>query len=167
MDIVENKRFWRVLWVLGGLLGASGAAAQSRISLQQAGSRTGRDFTPVYEGREVVVSGQVNSRPILAADSYYLAIQDGTSYGLVLQGPEARFHDLEPGDWVEATGSIARRGGRPVLMPRDIHKLDILLLRVQRNSRFPKSPHSGTWEFWSQPRASSRIEIRMRAAICW
>lgn len=123
MDIVENKRFWRVLWVLGGLLGASGAAAQSRISLQQAGSRTGRDFTPVYEGREVVVSGQVNSRPILAADSYYLAIQDGTSYGLVLQGPEARFHDLEPGDWVEATGSIARRGGRPVLMPRDIHKL--------------------------------------------
>jgi signal transduction histidine kinase len=110
--------------LLGALLVVGVAGAQSRVSLQQAGSRTGKDFTPVYEDREVVVSGQVNSPPILAADAYYLAIQDGTGYGLVMQAAaESRFHEFEPGDWVEAKGAISRRGGRPVLLPREIHRL--------------------------------------------
>jgi signal transduction histidine kinase len=127
MDIVENKRRWRGRWLLAGLLGgflAAGAdTAPAPVSLQQAGSRAGKDFTPAYEGRDVTVSGQVNTRPFLAADVYYMAIQDGTGYGLLLQGTEARFREFEPGDWVEATGTIVRRGGRPVLQPRDIHKL--------------------------------------------
>jgi signal transduction histidine kinase/CheY-like chemotaxis protein len=126
MDIVETKRLWRGRWLVGllvGILAAACASAQSHISLQQAGSREGRDFTPVYEGREVVVSGQVNSRPVLAADVYYLAIQDATWFGLLMQGAESRFHDFEPGDWVEATGTLLRRGGRPVLLPREIHRL--------------------------------------------
>lgn len=126
MDRVENKRFVSdrrcLAGLLAGILAAGCAAAQSHVTLQQAGSREGRDFTAAYEGREVAVSGQVNSRPVLAADVYYLAIQDDTAFGLLLQGAESRFHDLEPGDWVEATGTIVRRGGRPVMLPKEIRR---------------------------------------------
>ena len=100
----------------------STASAQVRLTLQQAGSRTGPDFVPVYEGKEIVVVGQVSSRPIPVTDSYYLPIQDDAQYGLMLQGPESRFREFEPGDWVEAQGTLVRRGGRPLLIPRDIHR---------------------------------------------
>ncbi len=97
-------------------------SAQTRLSLEQAGSRVPPDFVPAYEGKEIVVGGQVSSRPIVVTDSFYLPIQDDAQYGLVLQGAEWRFRGLEPGDWVEAQGTLVRRGGRPVLVPRDIRR---------------------------------------------
>ena len=84
--------------------------------------RAGPDYVPAYEGKDVIVAGQVSARPTLITDSYYLAIQDEAQYGMMLQGPEARFRGLEPGDWVEAEGTIIRRGGRPILIPRNLSR---------------------------------------------
>ncbi len=50
-----------------------------KITLEQAGSRTGRDRVPAYEGKDVVVTGQISARPIWITDSYYVAIQDDAS----------------------------------------------------------------------------------------
>ena len=97
-------------------------SAQTRLSLEQAGSRVAPDYVAAYEGQEVVVAGQVSAHPILVTDSFYLPIQDEAQYGLLLQGAEWRFRGLEPGDWVEAQGTLVRRGGRPTLVPRDIRR---------------------------------------------
>ena len=111
---------WLLVFGWAALAGA--ASAQIRLSLEQAESRLAPDYVPSYEGKEVVVAGQVSSRPILVTDSYYLPIQDDAQYGLLLQGAEWRFRGLDPGDWVEAQGTLVRRGGRPLLVPREIRK---------------------------------------------
>ena len=71
----------------------------------------------------MLVSGQVSTPPIWITDSFYLAIQDAGAYGLLLQGTAAQFQGFEPGDWVEAQGLLARRGGRPILLPRDVRRI--------------------------------------------
>ena len=105
------------------LASAMVASAQDKVTLQQAGSRVAPDFTPKYEGEEILVSGQVSAAPIWITDSYYLAIQDAGAYGLLLQGASHQFQGLEPGDWVEAQGLLARRGGRPILLPREVRRI--------------------------------------------
>jgi signal transduction histidine kinase len=98
------------------------AGAETRMTLQQAASRTPPDFTPVHDGAEVIVSGQVSSVAIWESDAYYLPIQDEAAYGLLLQGSEGQFQGLEPGDWLEARGVIELQGGQPVLVPRAIRR---------------------------------------------
>jgi signal transduction histidine kinase len=97
---------------------------QVRLTLEQAGSRRGPDLIPAYEDKEVAVRGQVSSRPVLTPagdlNTYYLPIQDEASYGLLLQGDAARFNAVQPGDWIEVTGTLERRAGMPVLLPREI-----------------------------------------------
>jgi signal transduction histidine kinase len=94
-----------------------------KITLEEAGSRTGRDRVPTFEGRDVMVTGQVSTRPIWITDSYYVAIQDDTSFGLLLRPEITQVPDLMPGDWVEAEGIIAKRAGLPILLPRNLHRL--------------------------------------------
>jgi signal transduction histidine kinase len=96
---------------------------QTKITLEQAGSRTGRDRVPAYEGMEVVVSGQVSTRPIWITDSYYVAIQDNTLFGLILRPEIPQLPDLTPGDWVEAQGIVSKRGGLPILLPHAVRRL--------------------------------------------
>lgn len=97
---------------------------QVRLTLQQAGSRTGPDLVPVYEGKEVALRGQASSKPLWTAagdlNTYDLPIQDEAAYGLLLEGDSARFSGLQPGDWIEVTGTVERRDGMPVLLPREI-----------------------------------------------
>ncbi len=97
--------------------------APTKITLEQAGSRTGRDLVPVYEGKDVVVTGQVSTRPIWITDSYYVAIQDEAFFGLLLRPEIPQLPDLTPGDWVEAQGTILKRGGLPILVPRTVRRL--------------------------------------------
>ena len=99
------------------------AAPPIRITLEQAGSRTGRDRVPAYEDRDVVVTGQVSAKPIWITDSYYVAIQDDTFYGLVLRPEIPQLPDLTPGDWVEAQGTISKRAGLPILVPHAVRRL--------------------------------------------
>ena len=95
----------------------------TKITLEQAGSRTGVDLVPAYEGREVMVSGQVSAKPIWITDSYYVAIQDDTFFGLILRPEIPQLPDLTPGDWVEAQGIISKRAGLPILLPHSVHRL--------------------------------------------
>jgi signal transduction histidine kinase/CheY-like chemotaxis protein len=96
---------------------------QVKLTLQEAGSRTGRDMVPTYEGKDVVVTGQISSAPIWITDSYYLAIQDEVPYGLMLRPDTKQLQGLVPGDWVEAEGTLSKRAGLPVLIPKNIRRL--------------------------------------------
>jgi signal transduction histidine kinase/CheY-like chemotaxis protein len=102
---------------------AAWCVAQPAVTLQQAGSRTGPDFVPAFEGQELTVQGQVSSKPLWAVDVYYLPIQDATDYGLLLAASESQLKAFAPGDWVEAAGSIIKRAGLPVLSARTIRKI--------------------------------------------
>ena len=97
--------------------------APVKITLEQAGSRTGRDRVPTYEGQNVVVTGQVSTKPIWITDSYFVAIQDNTSFGLLLKPEIPQLPDLTPGDWVEAEGIVSKRAGLPILLPRTVRRL--------------------------------------------
>ena len=101
---------------------AASLSAQTRLTLQQAGSRMAPDWTPVYDGKEVLVSGQVSAAPVWVSESLYLAIQDQAGYGLLLEGSERQFRDFAPGDWVESQGPIARHAGLAVLIPRTLRR---------------------------------------------
>lgn len=91
-----------------------------RITLQQAGSRTGRDRVPAYEGKDVVVAGQISAAPIWITDTYYLPIQDDIPFGLLLRPDITQLQGFAPGDWVEAQGTISRRAGLPILVTRTL-----------------------------------------------
>jgi hypothetical protein len=124
MEVYGSKRFIRVhpcpsvaIFLLSLTL-----TAQTRLTLQQAGSRMAPDWTPVYDGKEVTVSGQVSAPPIWVSESLFLAIQDQAGYGLILEGSEKQFRDFAPGDWVESEGSISRHAGLAVLVPRTLRR---------------------------------------------
>jgi signal transduction histidine kinase len=100
--------------------GQTKPAPQTRITLEQAGSRTGRDRVPAYEGKDVVVSGQISSRPIWIADAYYVPIQDDAPFGLLLRPEVTQLPGFAPGDWVEAQGIVSKRAGLPILVTRSL-----------------------------------------------
>src|SRR5579885_308677 len=87
---IENRRLrcgaapWGA--IVAACVLALSAGAQTRITLEQAGSREGPDFNPTYAGKQVSVSGQVSTSPLLVSESYYLPIQDESAHGLLLQG---------------------------------------------------------------------------------
>ena len=99
------------------------ALAQTAITLEQAGSRTAPDWLPAWEGKDVVVTGQASIRPVAKAGVRLLPIQDGTLHGLWLEGTSREFDGIEPGDWVEARGSITHSEGHPVLFSQEIRRL--------------------------------------------
>src|ERR1700733_2065912 len=129
-DMITLRRM-----ILAGLIGAGLCTAQTKpalhtkppeptkITLEQAGSRPGLDRVPAYEGKEVLVSGQVSTKPIWITDSYYVAIQDSTLFGLFLRPEIPQLPDLTPGDWVEAQGVISKRAGLPILLPHTVRRL--------------------------------------------
>ncbi|MBV9771072.1 MAG: GAF domain-containing protein [Bryobacterales bacterium] len=94
-----------------------------KLTLQQAGSRTGRDLVPAYEGKDVVVTGQISIKPIWITDAYYVAIQDETFFGLLLRSQPTQLQELEPGDWVQAEGVLIQRAGLPVLAAHALERL--------------------------------------------
>jgi signal transduction histidine kinase/CheY-like chemotaxis protein len=105
------------------LFAARPAAAQTRLTLPQIESRTGRDFVPTYEGEQALVTGQISTLPIWITDSFYLPIQDDAHYGLLLRTSSGLFQGLSPGDWVEAQGVVANRAGLPILVPQSLRRL--------------------------------------------
>ncbi|HEV8038824.1 MAG TPA: GAF domain-containing protein [Bryobacteraceae bacterium] len=124
IEAAESKRFIRVHSRSFAALFCFAAAlsAQTRLTLQQAGSRMAPDWTPVYDGTEVLVSGQVSAPPVWISESLYLAVQDQAGYGLMLEGSERQFRDFAPGDFVESQGTISRHAGLAVLIPRTLRR---------------------------------------------
>ncbi|HYL76264.1 MAG TPA: GAF domain-containing protein [Bryobacteraceae bacterium] len=94
-----------------------------RITLEQAGARTSPDWAPIWEGRQAIVTGQASVRPITAFGAISLPIQDGAAHGLLLQGTKQQFDQVEPGDWVEAQGTVGRSAGLPVLLTQQVRRL--------------------------------------------
>ena len=117
--LAAQQIYLRILALVSSALLAAG---QDLVTLEQAQSRTGRDFTAVFEGKTVRVRGQVSASPIWALGSYYLPIRDSADHGLILAGEEKTFTDLAPGDWIEATGKIGSRGGLPLLEQPTVKK---------------------------------------------
>ncbi|HEX5227427.1 MAG TPA: GAF domain-containing protein [Bryobacteraceae bacterium] len=120
--------FFAVVPLAAQIKSATAKSAQNKqtaahITLEQAGSRTGKDRLPTYENQEVVVSGQVSTKPIWIADAVYVAIQDDAFYGLMLRPEIPQLPDLTAGDWVEAQGTISKRAGLPILVPRSVKRL--------------------------------------------
>jgi signal transduction histidine kinase len=90
-------------------------AAPPALSLEEAASRKPPDFTPLYEGLNIAVTGQVSARPIRISDFFHLPIQE-RGHGLMLEGKPPVFGHLSPGDWVEARGRVVNRAGLPVVV---------------------------------------------------
>ena len=89
-------------------------AADTSLSLEEAASRKTPDFTPKYEGQNVVVTGQVSTRPIYIVSFVHMAIQE-RQHGLILETSGSQFDRFAPGDWVEAHGRVTERWGLPVV----------------------------------------------------
>ncbi len=96
------------------LLWAGACAAQTLLTLEEAGARKAPDFSPAHESEVVAVGGTVSARPVEMNDYTYVPIQDAT-HGLVLEGGALQLSTLRPGDRIEARGTIIRRFGLPVL----------------------------------------------------
>ncbi len=94
-----------------------------KITLEQAGSRTGRDRLPAFEGKEVLVTGQISVPPIWIGDSYYFAIQDDIPFGLLLRMEPTQVAGFTPGDWIEAQGVISKNTGLPILVTTAVRQL--------------------------------------------
>ena len=107
-----------LLAVACGTLSAQGPPPT--ITLEQASSRAGGDYSPAYEGRTVHIRAQITEKPVWAVGSYFVSVADASGYGLILRGGEQDFAGLTPGDWIEAEGTIHRRGGMPMLTPKSI-----------------------------------------------
>ena len=114
-----SQQPFKVLALLASALAARG---QDVVTLEQAQSRNGRDFSAVFEGKTIRVRGQVSASPLWALGTYYLPIRDSADHGLILAGEEKIFTDLAPGDWIEASGTIESRGGLPLLLRASVKK---------------------------------------------
>ncbi|HLH37533.1 MAG TPA: GAF domain-containing protein [Bryobacteraceae bacterium] len=117
---MRNGRLGSVVTAVAyGILAAAAAiaSAQELVTIEQAGSRSGPEFTAVYEGRAVRARGQVASAPVWALGTYYLPLRDAADHGLVLRGERNDFSSVAPGDWVEVSGTIQSRAGLPLLAP--------------------------------------------------
>ncbi len=99
------------------------AQAQDFVTLEQAAARTGQDLTAANEGRTVSVRAQVAATPIWALGTYYLPLRDASEHGLLLNGRLEQLKELDPGDWIEATGMIQSRAALPLLLPSAIRKI--------------------------------------------
>ncbi len=115
------------------VLAAASLGAQPLLTLREAGERKGPDFEPAHEGEWVRVAGVVQAPAFEVVTSTQLAIRDDAGYGFVLEGRRHGFDGLLPGDWVEAGGTVSRRGGLPVLVASDV--------RVLKKSTVPAPRH--------------------------
>src|SRR5213080_200605 len=89
--------------------------AEPTITLQQVGARKQPEYTLVNEGKSVIVSGQISTKPVRLGEIVHLAIQEA-GHGLILEAPVRTFSQLSPGDWVEAHGRVTQRAGLPIVV---------------------------------------------------
>src|ERR1035437_6999541 len=99
--------------------------AQTRISLEQLGSRTGPDFAATYAGQKVIVQGVVSTPAFhFAAEYSTLAIQDGRNGGVLkLPYPDSSLDRYQPGEEIEAQGTVVKQYGMTMLAPERVKLL--------------------------------------------
>jgi len=99
------------------------AVAQPLVSLEAVSARRPTDYAPVMEGSAVTVRGTVASPAIHFGFYTHVSIQDRAGRGLVLEGTPTQLTRLQPGDRIEATGTVGRRTGLPVLLVSGVRVL--------------------------------------------
>ncbi len=99
------------------------------VSLERAASRRPSDYSPALQGQAVTVRGMVSGKPMVHPMFVQLPLQDDQGHGLLLEGSLAQFSETQPGAQVEASGTVSKRAGMPVLA--------IASLRVLSRSQAP------------------------------
>src|SRR5436309_4437581 len=108
---------YRLLKLALALALVTGATGQTRLPLEQAGSRKPETYVPAYEGQQVEVQGTAASSAVNLRDYSHLVIEDASGHGLTLDGPEGTLTGIRPGDQLYIVGTIFNRAGLPVLEP--------------------------------------------------
>jgi CheY-like chemotaxis protein len=103
-----------VLVALGGL----SAAGQTRISFEQLETRKPPDYTPVYDGRNVLIRGVVSANAYHMPGFTILPIQEERGGG-VLQVPQGstQLNAYHPGDDLEVEGTVSSLYGTVTVVP--------------------------------------------------
>src|SRR5512147_2025347 len=120
MASTSNPAFVRMAGLTAILLVGIPAAGQTPLTLEQAASREGSDFRPLYEGREVILRGRISVQVIPVVHYAHLAIQDDTGHGFTIDGPAEELARFSPGDVIVVRGKVSERAGLPVLNPAEI-----------------------------------------------
>ncbi len=120
------RRLTRLL--AGALLAAFSLAAlpgdsAPNVSLERVNARRTRDFAPSLDGQIVTVDGLVSAKPAFYQLYTHLAIQDADGFGLILEGGPGAFSAIGPGTRVEASGTVSKRAGLPVLL---VSRIDVV-----------------------------------------
>ena len=118
----------RTIGYLGLMLYLSTApplrSAQTRLTLAQVNQRQQPDYLPVFEGRQVLVQGVVNTRPIHFPAFTALALDDGTGGALLTEAaPGVKLERFRPGQEIRVLGSVSKRMGMPIILPETIELL--------------------------------------------
>src|SRR5262245_18945930 len=121
--MAASARNARLIIALASMAWAGTLAAQTAISIEQAAARARPDSRPQYEGRDVLVRGQVAARAIRVQDFALLSLHDESGRGLVIEAPDFMFEKVSPGDRLDIRGVLTVRDGMPVLRPAEIHTL--------------------------------------------
>jgi CheY-like chemotaxis protein len=95
--------------------------AQTRISLAQLGFRKAPDYASVHDGQKVIVRGVVSVPARHFAEYTTLSIQDRHHGGLLkVPLPDAWLDRYQPGEELEAEGTVIMQYGMTMLVPDKI-----------------------------------------------
>lgn len=105
---------WLLLWATT----PQPCSAQTDVlTLEQANERQAPAMTPLHDGEQVVLSGEVAGKPIPMGDFVHVPIVDKTGYGLIVEAPDFMVERVTPGDHIEVRGVLSHRGGLPIVRP--------------------------------------------------
>ena len=104
--------------------GSRGGTAPVALTLDQFNARTSPDYGAVHAGQTVSIRGTVNALPFQFPDYTILTIQDGSA-GAALHtlSTSDLLSAFQPGDVVEATGSVITVGGMVMLDVASVEKV--------------------------------------------
>ncbi|MGO9255676.1 MAG: GAF domain-containing protein [Bryobacteraceae bacterium] len=100
------------------------SAAQTRLSLSEAGARKPPDYTAAHLDQAVTVRGVVAAPAFHFPVYTVLALADGPGGGaLELPRSDSRLDSLHPGDEIEATGTVIMVAGMVLIRPSSVTTL--------------------------------------------
>ncbi len=92
------------------------------IGLDQATARSSGSYTPARLNEKVLVRGSATSRVLRFAGYSWLPIQNDSGNGIFIEDSGTLLDRIEPGDQLEASGTIDARGGMPVVKLQSVVK---------------------------------------------
>jgi C4-dicarboxylate-specific signal transduction histidine kinase len=99
---------------------AVGCWAEERLSFDTIAQRRPGDFAPQHVGRAVTVRGVVAAGPIRILSWVHAGLHGDEGRGVTLESNQGLLDRLRPGDRVEAQGTVAHRGGNPVILVQEL-----------------------------------------------